>query len=963
MRYVLLSAFLVILSNTVIANDVNHSNNNIYSPKFAVGDVLPSLVVQGREQINLIEASYSSPTIIVRYLGYTCRHCVEQLTYLNQNAKALKKLRIHVVAFSPDDAETIEQMIDVMKYDTSVISFYSDPDNNASSLIGATRVENDREVDLHAAIVVYKSVVGLSVVSSDPYMDIQRLVSTAVTMRDAKATETIQSVSSHPADRYLAGTVHVTTIAGPADGINQPLDLDFNHSPLSPYDLWVVNTGASGNAIAILHNAPDETSRVIRIKKDSRASHFMWRTHAIAMGSNGTFATAQNGAPGNFNPFYQFMGPTLWSSDTAVFASRYQDDKQILASHLDMLHQSPMNLGIAHDHDNAYWVSDAYYKDITLYDFKDPHEVGGTDHRDGIIRRYADAHVSGGELGEPGHIALDKSSGYLYIVDPGANIVTRLNTKTGTFVRNLVAPPESMENLAEYSEWKGALVDTVLADSLGEPVGIDINRNRLFVGDRASGNIRVYSISNDTVQHLGSIKTGAKELLGICYGPDERLWFVDRASGTVGRLDTELDAFITANRDVVAAPMSTTLTFTYHGSKHDKTVTVKGYLRTVDADGQGDWTELPYNTQATVPGNTVHEFNLPVVLPDTIHSFEVELREVLDDGSDGRKAKTIVVPNTITRAVIDDAILEEFRITQAVNQTNRVGYVSLRSDVFVRIAQDLPNLRTVLWNGGSFGEISTTDDAVINGLVNRKIDLMVIADDPFLLRTDLPNPGAFFNKFGVRLRGVDRVTPDNGQRLFQGVVGDTISSDMKNVLFSLPRLDHHRGNSYIPNVLFARTSDSTKYVLQGTDSSRVVAARYEIPEFRTVILGVNASRFQNGVTRTTFLDRALEWLEMATVPDTSQPTSVNANDLTRHISLQIAGNVTSSQTMATLVGTTSDVNVGLYTVNGQRIADVYVGNVDGSIMLPVNLSSMSNGTYFVIARTSSEVVYQTVIKQ
>ena len=963
MRYLLLLTILVILSSPAIANDVNHSSSNIYSSKFAVGDVLPSLVVQGRQQINLTGTSYSSPTIIIRYLGYTCRHCVEQLTYLNRNANALKKLGIHVVAFSSDDIETIEQMIEIMKYDTSVISFYSDPDNNASSLLGSTRVENNSEIDLHAAVVVYKGVVGMSVLSSEPYMDIQRLVSTAAAMRNTKNTESVQSASSHPADRYLAGTVHVTTIAGPADGINQPLDLDFNHSPLSPYDLWVVNTGASGNAIAILHNAPDETSRVIRVKKDSRASHFMWRTHAIAMGSNGTFATAQNGAPGNFNPFYQFMGPTLWSSDTAVFASRYQDDKQILASHLDMLHQSPMNLGIAHDHDNAYWVSDAYYNDITLYDFKDPHEVGGTDHRDGIIHRYADAHVSAGELGEPGHIALDKNSGYLYIVDPGANIVTRMNTKTGAFIRNLVAPPESMENLAEYSEWKGALVDTVLADSLGEPVGIEVNRNRLFVGDRASGNIRVYSITNDTVQYLGSIQTGAKELLGICYGPDEHLWFVDRASSTVGRLDTELDAFITANRDVVAVDRSTTIAFTYHGSEHDKTVAVQGYIRTVDADGQGDWTELPFNTQATVPGNAVHEFNLPVVLPDTVHSFEVELREILDDGSDGRKAKTIVVPNTITRAIVDDAILEEFRITQAVAQTNRVGYVSLRSDVFVRIAQDLPNLKTVLWNGGSFGEISTTDDAVINGLINRKIDLMVIADDPLLLRTDLPSSGTFFNKFGVRLRGVDQVSPDNGQRVFQGVVGDTITSDMKNVLFSLPRLDHHRGNSYIPNVLFVRTSDSTKYVLQANDSSRVVAARYEIPEFRSVILGVNASRFQNGVTRTTFLDRALEWLEMTTIPDTSQPTSVNISSLSPRMSLQIAGNVTSSQTMATLMGTASDVNVGLYTINGQRIADVYVGNIEGSKVLPINISSMAIGTYFVIARTNSEVVYQTVIKQ
>ncbi|MCO6466084.1 MAG: redoxin domain-containing protein [Bradyrhizobiaceae bacterium] len=924
-------------------------------------------VLAGKRRVDLTSASMQHPIIIVRYLGFSCVHCVEQLAYLNRYARRLQQLGIRVYAVSADDERTNTLHQQRMNYDTSVLTLLTDTNNGFAKLLGAKQRLDNKSLNLHASMVVYKGIVQFITLTDEPYLDLEHLVSVAADHATPHA-QGMPTSTSHPADRYLNNNVRSTIVAGPAEGINAPMDLDFNHSPLNPHDLWVVLTSNPGNAIAILHNAIDSAHRSVTIKKDSRASHFMWRTHAIAMGSNGTFATAQNGAPGNHNPFYQFMGPTLWSADTAVFASRYQSDSRILASHLDMLHQSPQNLGIAHDSANVYWVSDAYYKDITRYDFKDPHEVGGTDHRDGVIRRYADATVSGGQLGEPGHIALDKSTGMLYIVDPGANIVTRLNTRTGSFVRNLVAPEESTEPLAEYSEWKGAMVDTVINTGLVEPVGIEVSGNRLFVGDRSSGLIHVFAITPDGVDPLGTIPTGATELLGICYGPDNRLWFVDRATSTVGRLDTEADSYLQARTDVVVTDIQANVDFDYHNqSPLPHTASTVAYIRTQTADGTSDWTALPYESEVTIAVATTQMLSVTLTLPDSLHAFEVELRERMSDGTEGIRARTTLVPRSITKAVVDDALMEVFRITEAVDMTDRVGYVSLRSDVFVRTAHLLPNLQVVLWNGGSFGEISVTDDAVIQGLLDRGVELMLVADDPLLLRTDLPGSTLFFSRFGARLRGADQVPSDNGQRLFLGDARDPITFDMKQVLCTLPRLDHHRGAFYVPDVVVTSVSDSTHAALRAShDTSSIVCTRYTVNEQRTVLLSINAARFRDGKQRTTVLDRSLEWLEGAVVPDTADttdPTSVHEYLVKPSPTISIAGNVTSSTCMASIVGYASEIDVALYSLAGQRLADLYHGELSGERTIPINVSTLANGTYFVIVRNEDHVTYQTVVKQ
>ena len=150
------------------------------------------------------------------------------------------------------------------------------------------------------------------------------------------------------------------------------------------------------------------------------------------------------------------MGPSLWSADPDIFASTnpaavnylsnlygfYVD----LGSHLDMLHESPLCMGIAWETDNVYWVFDGSDGSIVRYDFAEDHDVGYDDHSDGIIARYVTGRVSR-VADVPSHLVYDDSSGLLYIADTGNNRVAVLDTTSGKRGQNL---PMSEQVVAHY---------------------------------------------------------------------------------------------------------------------------------------------------------------------------------------------------------------------------------------------------------------------------------------------------------------------------------------------------------------------------------------------------------------------------------------------------------------------------------------------------------------------------------
>ncbi|MEC9466031.1 MAG: hypothetical protein VX834_09620 [Myxococcota bacterium] len=135
-------------------------------------------------------------------------------------------------------------------------------------------------------------------------------------------------------------------------------------------------TGASGT--------PSEAfPRFIkRVPGDSTNSHFLAKPSALAFGENGAFASIhEEDEITQFDTPWDFMGPTLWTTEFALFDSGH-------LSHIDMLHNTPNGVGIAWEVDNVYWVYDGHHGSLTRYNFNQDHGPAGTDHSDGVVYRY-----------------------------------------------------------------------------------------------------------------------------------------------------------------------------------------------------------------------------------------------------------------------------------------------------------------------------------------------------------------------------------------------------------------------------------------------------------------------------------------------------------------------------------------------------------------------------------------------
>ena len=309
--------------------------------------------------------------------------------------------------------------------------------------------------------------------------------------------------------------------------LDKPNDLDF-FPILGKDELWIVNerNESSGGSTLTINDATSENPTFLH-RVDGNAWHFMSIPTGIAFGNNLNFATSPGVKDANHSNG-TFTGPTLWSSDPDIYAKPSGGN----GSHLDMLHGSPYSMCIAHEIDNAYWVFDSWNQTIVRYDFVEDHGPGNADHDDGIVRRYLEISVSrDGDV--PSHMVLDKSTGWLYVVDNGNNRVLRLDINSGNVVGTI---PLINEQLAEHSEMGNVTWEVIIQDSIDRPCGIELMDNRLLVGDYTSGDIYVYDIANG-FQEMGRIKTGAEGLTGIKIGPNGHIWYTNKLENTVTHIE------------------------------------------------------------------------------------------------------------------------------------------------------------------------------------------------------------------------------------------------------------------------------------------------------------------------------------------------------------------------------------------------------------------------------------------
>jgi len=334
-------------------------------------------------------------------------------------------------------------------------------------------------------------------------------------------------------------------IADSSDDLSDPTDLEFH--PGRANELWVANKAT--DSITIVHNTGLE-SQTSEIRLDVNRNHFLEEVSAISFGSYhpefdwqwGSAQESLNTYNEQGNPNY-FMGPALWPSSLDHFAVENQNNEGgLLGSHIDMLHESPYGVGIAHDYDNVYWYNDGYYGELVRYDFMMDHDTGGHEHSDGVVQRYSEIQLNH-SYGTPGHMVLNKETGILYISDAGANRVIWVNTDDTTYqTEDIMSDSSRLETLAEYSSISG-IEWGILDEGMSRPSGIAVEGDQLFVSLNGNSSIISYSLNSDgkSAVEVGTIITSASSIMGIEIGPEGHLYYVDNVRNEVVRVDPVLD--------------------------------------------------------------------------------------------------------------------------------------------------------------------------------------------------------------------------------------------------------------------------------------------------------------------------------------------------------------------------------------------------------------------------------------
>ena len=144
---------------------------------------LPVVVSAGSDTVDLLAVSENGPIILVRHLGATCSHCVEQVRALLRYHTVSGPLPCMVYAISSDDVQTCDTMTRKLAIDTTTLRLCSDADDACANVLGCVIAEKDGTItDLHLVMILHRRRVIFEHYSITPLMsfgDVMQVASSA----------------------------------------------------------------------------------------------------------------------------------------------------------------------------------------------------------------------------------------------------------------------------------------------------------------------------------------------------------------------------------------------------------------------------------------------------------------------------------------------------------------------------------------------------------------------------------------------------------------------------------------------------------------------------------------------------------------------------------------------------------------------------------------------------------------
>ncbi len=140
---------------------------------------LPVVTFDGNV-VDIRTLSDTQPLIVLRYLGASCSHCIDQLLALRESSERIRNAGLRVVALSHDDPHACATAMQRLDLDSAWITLCSDTDNTTAKALGCVIDELDGSTtNLHMVMVVHKRQVLFEHYSLVPLMSFANVVTIA----------------------------------------------------------------------------------------------------------------------------------------------------------------------------------------------------------------------------------------------------------------------------------------------------------------------------------------------------------------------------------------------------------------------------------------------------------------------------------------------------------------------------------------------------------------------------------------------------------------------------------------------------------------------------------------------------------------------------------------------------------------------------------------------------------------
>ncbi len=283
-------------------------------------------------------------------------------------------------------------------------------------------------------------------------------------------------------------------------------------------------------------------------------------------------------------------------------------------------------------------------------------------------------------------------------------------------------------------------------------------------------------------------------------------------------------------------------------------------------------------------------------------------------------------------------------ILPIIDRGNSTGkFYNLSSNAFENIFPQLNSLKTIVWNGSTTGEVTTSAaNSILNAIYNH-INVVICGGKI--------TSGLYSNNV-LSLLGVQFIAycrEGYGQApwpvTLAGVQGDPISGDFGNevqgylIRFLLPLYRITNPLTTTPVMTFAKSKDS------------IFAVKVQFPESRAVLLGLNPYIIANEQIRAKLVTRSIAWVENASdVEDILRPSDfvdifVTPNPCVDNVSIVLNSRVNIAK-----------ARLYLTNVIGERVGIIYEGElITGETLLNYSLSGVANQVLYLVAELDGNV--------